>query len=301
MNCLLLYNPNSGNGKIAKRLAEIRRRLEKRYDSVEIVATQSADDLERRAREGAGKYDVIVFSGGDGTFNRVLQGIGEQDVQLGYLPAGTTNDVARSLGIPRSVKGALKVILNGRSERLDCLRLNGSRYAMYIAAAGAFTRATYTTPQTAKRSLGIVAYAFECLKNEMDFQVFPVKGRCDGKAFETHAVLILILNGRSVASFPINRDASMRDGMLEIAVIRQAERPGFWRRIGAYFSLATLFLFGVKVKKKDIMFLRGRRIEIGTGENVVWDLDGEEGMRGNIVAEVLPSRMKLFVPDRKKL
>ena len=300
MNCILLYNPSSGKGKVAKKIGYIRRRLSEMFDQVEIVATSSAEDLEARARDAADRCDVILFSGGDGTFNCVLQGIGERDVQLGYIPGGTTNDVARSLGIPRSVKGALKVIQNGYSERLDCMRVN-DRCAMYVTAAGAFTRATYATPQEKKKKLGILAYAFEGLKREMDFKVFPLSIDCDGKREEMHAVLVLVLNGRSVASFPINKSGSMCDGKLEIAVIRQAERPGFFRRIGAYFSLASLFLFGVKVKKRDILFLRGHRVTIGTDESVVWDLDGEEGMRGDITIETLPKRMRLYVPKNKKI
>lgn len=300
VNCLFLYNPKSGKGKIERKIGYIRRRLEGMFEHVEIAATTSAEDLETRACAAADAFDVILFSGGDGTFNRILQGIGTREVRLGYIPAGTTNDVARSLNIPRSVRGALNVIERGNSERLDCMRVNG-RYAMYIAAAGAFTRATYATPQATKKRLGILAYAFECLKNEMNFKVFPLRIDCDGRVEETHAVLVLILNGRSVASFPINRGGSMRDGQLEVAVIRQAERPGFFRRIGAYFSLASLFLFGVKVKKRDILFLRGEHISVATDDGVVWDLDGEEGMRGNITIELLPQRMRLFVPKNKKI
>ena len=301
MNCLFLYHPRSGKGKVAKRIGYIERTLRAHFDHVDIVATESGEDMTAHARDGAGMYDVILFSGGDGTFNRVLQGIGERDVQLGYLPGGTTNDVARSLGIPRSVKGALKVILAGHEARLDVMRINGTRYAMYNVAAGAFTRTTYITPQSAKKKLGILAYAFECLKNEMDFKVFPLRINCDGVCEESHAVLIFVLNGRSVASFHINRSGSMQDGRLELVVIKQAERPGFFRRIGAYFSLASLFLFGVKVKKKDILYLRGRHITVSTDDGVVWDLDGEEGMRGNIAVEVLPQRMRLFVPRNKKI
>lgn len=300
MNCLFLYNPTSGKGKVAKKVDYIRKRLQAMFEQVEIVATESAEDLETRARDGAEKYDVILFSGGDGTFNNILQGIGSREVRLGYIPGGTTNDVARSLGIPRSVRGALNVIEAGHSAKLDCMRVN-DRYAMYVAAAGAFTRATYVTPQASKKKLGILAYAREGLRSEMNFKVFPLTIECDGRREEMSAVLVLVLNGRSVASFPINRRGSMCDGTLELAVIRQAERPGFFRRIGAYFSVASLFLFGVRVKKRDILFLRGEKITIGTGEDVVWDLDGEEGMKGNITVEALPQRMRLFVPKKKKI
>ena len=301
MNCLFLYHPTSGRGKVAKKIGYIRKTLLTRFDEVDIIATDSGEDMTAHAREGAEKYDVIVFSGGDGTFNRVLQGIGERDVQLGYIPGGTTNDVARSLGIPRNVKGALGVILNGHEERLDVMRLNGGRYAIYVAAAGAFTRATYTAKPSSKKRFGILAYAFEVLRNELRLRVFPLKITCGEQVLETHSVLILAMNGRSVAGMHVNSRGSMCDGMLEMAVIRQKERPGFFRRLGAYVSLVALFLFRGRVRKKQIAMLRGDRFRIETAEDVVWDLDGEEGMRGTIAVELLPHRMRLFVPEKKKI
>ena len=60
-------------------------------------------------------------------------------------------------------------------------------------------------------------------------------------------------------------------------------------------------VFGVRVKKKDIEFLRGERVCISTKEHIVWDFDGEEGTRGDISVEVLPRRVKMFVPAGKKL
>lgn len=86
MNCLFLYHPTSGKGKVAKKIGYIRKTLLAHFESVDIVATESGEDMTLHARSGAEKYDVILFSGGDGTFNRVLQGIGEKDVRLGYIP-----------------------------------------------------------------------------------------------------------------------------------------------------------------------------------------------------------------------
>lgn len=301
MNCLFLYHPRSGKGKVAKRIGYIERTLRAHFDHVDIVATESGEDMTAHARDGAGMYDVILFSGGDGTFNRVLQGIGERDVQLGYLPGGTTNDVARSLGIPRSVKGALKVILAGHEARLDVMRINGTRYAMYNVAAGAFTRATYTTSSSLKKRLGIFAYAVEVLRHEMKFRVFPLNVTGGEEPLISHAVLVLTMNGRSVAGMPINGRGSMADGQIEMAVIRQKEHPGFFARMGAYFSLIMLFLFHGRLWKRRITLLRGSAFSIRTEGDLVWDLDGEEGMRGNIEIELLPRRMKLFVPAKKKI
>ena len=301
MDCLFLYHPTSGRGKVAKKIGYIERTLRAHFGHVDIIATESGEDMTEHARAGAQRYDVILFSGGDGTFNCVLQGIGERDVQLGYIPGGTTNDVARSLGIPRNVKGALKVILKGHEARLDVMRLNGGRYAMYIAAAGAFTRATYTAKPSSKKRFGILAYAFEVIRRELKLKVFPLKVTCAGQVLETHSVLIMAMNGRSVAGMKVNAHASMADGQMELALIRQKERPGFFARMGAYVTLVALFLFRGRVRKKHLAFLRGDRFVIGTAGDVVWDLDGEEGMRGDLEVELLPKRMRLFVPQTKKL
>lgn len=300
MKCLFLYNPNSGKGTIRKKLRYIEKRLKTRYSAVDICITQSAEELESRVREAAGQYDAVIFSGGDGTFNNVLHGAENSRMQLGYIPSGTVNDVARSLGIPRSVKGALNVILKGRSEALDCMRVD-RYYAMYIAAAGAFTSATYHTPQKKKRALGAFAYALEGLKHNMKLDVFPLAVTTGGQTVETDAVLIFVLNGRSVAGFPINKRGSMRDGLLETVIIKQVKKPNLFQRIGALFSVASLFVFGCKVKKKDIVTLRGETVEIKTADGVVWDFDGEEGCRGSVTVEVRPHTVKLFVPKKKKV
>lgn len=300
MKCLFLYNPNSGNGKVVKKLAYIRKRLETQYE-VTVIASESAEDVETKVRAAAGVYDVIIFSGGDGTFNNVLQGLGDADVQLGYLPTGTANDVARSLGIPRSIRGALNVVLKGRSERVDCMRVNGTRYVMYVAAAGSLTSVTYETPQKQKKFWGWLAYFFRWLTRNVRLDVFPIFGTCGGKYFETDGVLMFVMNGRSVGGFPVNKGGSMQDGVLEVAIIKQAKKPNIFQRIGAYLSLAALVVVGLKVKKRDIEIMRGEHVRIYTNEKLKWDFDGEEGLEGDIDIELLKGHVKLFVPKHKKI
>ena len=301
MKCLFLYNPNSGKGKIQKKLPLIERMLKMRYDEVVLYATKSAEDLQRKAAEGAEHYDAVVFAGGDGTFNLVLQGIGERQVKLGYLPSGTANDVAHSLGISKNVKKALKVILNGRCEKIDCMRINEKDYAMYIAAAGAFTSVTYSTPQKDKKRLGWFAYALECLKKHMKFDSFPLEITCGDKREEARAVLILVMNGRSVAGFPVNKKASMQDGSMEIAVLRERENLGFWGRVRAFFGMVRLFLFGGKRESKHLLRLCGDNVFVKADESVIWDLDGEKGDAGNISIRLLKKHVTMFVPKNKKI
>ena len=283
-----------------KHLPLILRMLSEKYET-DLVATSSGADMEERARAAIGVYDLVVFSGGDGTFHNVLQGIGDADMQLGYLPAGTVNDVARSLGIPRRIKGALKVILGGRSELLDCMRVNGTHYCMYVAALGTATNVTYETPQRSKRALGWFAYAFRGLRRNMRFKIFRIHGVCGDEEFAHTGVLALIMNGRSVAGFKVNRGASMQDGMLEAAIVKQTERPNLFRKWGVYFAVAGLMLGGIKRRRKRVAVYRGNRILIGGVSDMVWDFDGERGVAGDIEVEVLPKRVRLMVPAKRKI
>ena len=89
MNCIFIYNPVGGKGKIAKKLDFIVSELKKKYDTVDVYATKCAGDMSRMAQESAQNYDAIVFAGGDGSFNEIVEGLGgiESLPELGYIPS----------------------------------------------------------------------------------------------------------------------------------------------------------------------------------------------------------------------
>ncbi len=301
MNCLFIYNPVSGRGKIARRLPGIVRALRQKYDEVDVYATSGKGDMTRAVRAAASRYGAIVFSGGDGSFNETVQGVCESGMapELGYIPSGTVNDVAHSLGISKHIRRALKTILTGKNVRLDCMKIN-ERYAMYIVAAGAFTSATYTTPQWQKQQIGRIAYGIEGLKNNMHFDVFDVCIRDERKEVRADSVFVVLMNGKFVAGLPLNRRGRMTDGKIEAALIRQRRNPNFLHRIRAFLALANLFLFGYRVREKQITRFEGSHFEIETEEGVVWNFDGEKGIPGKVTVDVLPARINMLVPKAKK-
>lgn len=307
MKCIFIYNPVSGNGKMAKKLDVIVKGLKEKYDVVDTYATKCAGDMTVKAREAAAEYDAIVFSGGDGSFNEVLQGVGplENPPELGYIPSGTVNDIAHTLRIPKNIKKALKIITTGRMEALDCMKVNEDRYVMYVVAAGAFTSATYTTPQASKNHIGKIAYWFEGAKRNLKFQVFDVCCECASAEVcnHTHSVLISFMNSRYVAGFGLNKKASLQDGKIEVAIVPQKENPKFFSKVGALLSVAKLFLFGYKRKKrptKSLISAEGDRFEVEVGDDVVWNFDGEKGISGKIHIEVVPKKVRMIVPKKLK-
>ncbi len=295
MKCAFLYNPQSGKGKLGWKVEGIGRRLKKIFGEVVIEAPRSAEEMTARADYWARRADALVFAGGDGTFHAVLNGVIGKDVALGYIPAGTCNDAAGSLGIPKRVRGALKVIERGRTARVDCLRLNGKRYALSIAAAGSLTRVTYETAQDKKRRMGWLAYAFGAWKRLWHAEGFYAEAACGGARVKGEFALAAILNGKKLARFSVCRGASMRDGVCEAAFIRR-EGASLREKWGTAFALVRVLLFGIERGGRRVAVLRGARVTVRTAERVVWDFDGERGTGGDLDVQVLRGAARVFLP-----
>ena len=65
MNCLFIYNPVSGKGKIAKIEGKIVQMLGRAFEQVDVYATKGPGEMTRVVAERAGGYGAIVFAGGD--------------------------------------------------------------------------------------------------------------------------------------------------------------------------------------------------------------------------------------------
>lgn len=301
MKCIFIYNPVGGKGEIASRESFIVKQLRKKYEIVDVYATKCAGDMTHIARVAATEYDAIIFAGGDGSFNEILQGIGDMEdlPVLGYIPSGTVNDVAHSLKIPRKLKSALKVILEGQVEQIDCMKVN-EKYAIYVAAAGTFTSATYTTSQKQKNHIGKIAYGIEGLKNNLQYQAFRVHCRGEGgEVYSENCMLIAFINSKYVAGFQMNSRADLQDGEMEMALVEQRKKPNIFKRIGGYIAIAGLFLIGYRVKNRQILRLKGKSFDVDVADDIVWNLDGEKGSCGKIHIEVLPKRVKILLPNKK--
>ena len=85
------------------------------------------------------------------------------EIPIGYIPAGSTNDFAHSLHLPTDPISAAQQIVDGKVEVLDLGQFD-NLYFSYIASFGAFTRASYATPQNVKNALGHTAYMLGGIK-----------------------------------------------------------------------------------------------------------------------------------------
>ncbi|MEU6644723.1 diacylglycerol kinase family protein [Saccharomonospora sp. NPDC046836] len=134
-NGVLLMNPRSGGGKVARFELESRARSM----GVQPVVLTPGDDLralaERAAATGA---DVLGMAGGDGSQAVVADVARQYDLPFVCVPAGTRNHFALDLGLDRdNVAAALEAFGQAVERRID-LATVGERVFVNNASLGVY-------------------------------------------------------------------------------------------------------------------------------------------------------------------
>ncbi len=161
---MLIVNPNAGRGAYKVNFVEALNMLDRNGYSVTLFFTRQLGDATKFVGKYGHSFDTVICIGGDGTLSEAIAGLMkcEKKPDLGYIPMGTTNDVATTLNIPKNdILGAVEKILDGRPHPYDVGGFGPDKYFSYIAAFGAFTEASYVTPQAQKKMFGQLAYVIQ--------------------------------------------------------------------------------------------------------------------------------------------
>lgn len=291
MKCLFLYNPKSGKEKIKKNLDYILKRLSEKFDIIDVHPSESREDFIEKAKDSCGKYDYLVFAGGDGSYNLVVNAIADLDNQpiLGYIPSGTCNDIAHNMGISKSVKKSLNIILYNDYCEHDIFKIN-NEYCMYVAALGDFAELSYSTKHNVKKVFGRIAYYFSGAKTLLHKpRINSIEVEINGVPYIYYTSLCLVLNSKFVAGFKINRKGYLNDGNIDVIIVKGKGLKGI-------INIARLFILGMlNLKKEKVSYsFRTNKISITANDNVHWSFDGEEGLSGRLDIECIPKKIKVI-------
>ncbi len=267
-----VMNPFAGQRKANRVLAEILTIFNRADYAVSVYMTAGPGDAIAAVRANAPETDLVVCCGGDGTFNETVAGVLQSgcDVPIGYIPAGSTNDFATSLHLSQDILQAARDIVEGKPMRLDVGRF-GDRYFSYVASFGAFTKASYTTPQNVKNALGHMAYVLGGIQELSQIRAKRVRFELpDGRVIEDDFLFGAISNSTSVAGIlTIAPDkVDMRDGKFELLLIR-APRELF------ELTECLIALQRQTYNCAMITFLSTTSVVIAPPQDMDWTLDGE--------------------------
>ncbi|MBR5752718.1 MAG: YegS/Rv2252/BmrU family lipid kinase, partial [Clostridia bacterium] len=182
---LFIVNPTAGKKKIAGVLSEILQIFCAHGYAPTVLMTEKSGHAVELCRDNAKDYELVACAGGDGTLNETINGLLDSgaDVPVAYLPCGTTNDLANTLGLSANLLSAAKDAVEGGDMNLDIGSFNGRNF-VYTASFGAFTKASYGTPQSVKNALGHMAYVLEGVKQLGSLKPTHVKVTTDKEELE---------------------------------------------------------------------------------------------------------------------
>ncbi len=221
----VILNPAARSTKAAS-LEQALRRLS---PEPELHLTTGPNDAaiiaEKLAAEG---HELVVSAGGDGTMNEVLQGIcranarrmpGEKHTALGVLPLGTMNVFSVELKLPgRDIEDCWRRITADRRSEVDLWMANDMFFAQ-LAGVGLDAQIVQETSWEAKKKYGPLSYVMSAV-NVLMKEPPALSVQIEGKA-PLMGTVVLIGNGMHYGGpFPLFRDASNTDGLLDLIIFR---------------------------------------------------------------------------------
>ena len=293
---LFVINPYAGMRRAAKMLPEILAVFNRADYDVRVYVTAEAGDATRAVKEMATEMDLVVCSGGDGTFNETITGLMRTGLQIpvGYIPSGSTNDFAASLQIPSDPVEAARQIVEGEPNFYDLGRF-GDRYFSYVASFGAFTKASYSTPQSVKNLLGHMAYLLEGMQELSQIRKHHLKLTLDGnEVLEDDYIFGAICNSTSVGGIMTldPNQVDLKDGKFEVLLVRA---PKNWQEI----SECLLALQKQQYNSAMMTFRSASQITVEAEPDMPWTLDGEKE-EGHEIVEIHNLQQAIQIIQKKE-
>ena len=290
---LLIANPVSGRGGVHTHLFTVLEELAAHGRAATVMLTGARGDATRYAAEYGAGYDTVLVMGGDGTLSEVAAGLItlSEPPKVGYIPLGTTNDVAKTFGLPHTVRECARCVMTGQPLPWDIGLFDGKAFS-YIAAFGAFTESSYSTAQSLKNLLGHAAYVVDGVASLPRIVPYHTVVEHDGGRIEGDFLYGGVSNSLSVGGIvKLDPNAvSLGDGLFECILIR---KPDNLADLG---NIVTGIL-SRNYNDKDVVMLHTKKIRFTFDQPVAFTRDGESGGSFTTVeAENLHAVLRLIAP-----
>jgi YegS/Rv2252/BmrU family lipid kinase len=239
--------------------------------------------------DNAAKIDSVVIAGGDGTLNAAAFGLLKSGLPLGIVPAGTANDLARTLGIPEDVGGALDVIASRGERRIDIGRVNDQLF-FNVASIGLSVELAHAMSTETKRRFGRFSYSLAALRVITRARPFSALIVSEGEVARVKTFQVAVGNGRYYGGGnAVEKSAEIDDGRLDLYSL---EMDHVWKLAW----MARSFRAGEHGAFEEVRAVRGRNFEIHTRRPRKVNADGEILTSTPARFSLMPKAIRVFAP-----
>ncbi|MGR3764232.1 diacylglycerol/lipid kinase family protein [Rossellomorea sp. NS-SX7] len=292
---MVIVNPSSGKEEALNYVEKLEEILQGQGYEVNVSQTEKELDATKFCESACmEEYELVVSLGGDGTLHETINGLMDEHhrPKLGIIPMGTVNDFARALNIPLDPEKAIDVIRDHQTRKVDIGTYNEG-YFVNIVAVGAVAEAAYDVSPEEKTKLGPLAYVVEGMKTLASNPSYPLTIEHDGQHWEGDSILFLAALTNSTGGFEnLAPDAEVDDGVLHCYIINDMN-------VLKLPAVLTSILTGKLKKNKDVTYFKAKEIRISSPEDLITNVDGEEGRKLPIELGVMPNHIEVLVPHKE--
>jgi len=286
---LFIVNPISGVGRHKGIEDILRKYLDTKKYSYEVVYTEKAGHAVELSKEGSIQgMDIIVAVGGDGTVNEVAQGLVGTETFLGIIPTGSGNGLSRHLNIPMNVRRAIEIINKGRVLKIDTAKLNDD---LFVSVAGVGFDASVAKKFAKSGKRGFLSYFKITAGSYHSYKARKYKLLIDGKELVRKALFISFANSNQFGNnTSIDPNARIDDGFIDVCIVR---RIPFWKTI----VVAPLLFIKRFNWTPYIEIIRAREVQVTRKKGKSIHLDGDpKKISKEFTVKINPSSLHVLVP-----
>lgn len=306
-DALVIVNPASAGGRTGRTwhvIAAALRGAGLSFDSALTTAPGEATVLARQALEDG--WPTVVAAGGDGTVHEVVNGFFDEAGQaiacttrMGLVPLGTGGDFRRTFGFPLETREAAKVLVAGRTRRIDVGRVifeghdgrPGARIFCNIADAGLGGEVVHHVNHGVRLGRGQLTFLLATAVSLLAWRNRRLRVEADGDVQELTAQQAVVANARYYGGgMCIAPGAEPDDGLLDLVLVGDVGKLENLRLLGPLRE-GTHLAGGFPITTRRV-----RRVTVEAETMVRVDADGEQPGRLPATFEVIPSALDLVVP-----
>lgn len=288
MPLALLVNPASAHGRTLKLLPQVEQELDARRIAFRVVRTGGLEDGVAKALRAIEAGEVPVVISGDGLVGAIGGAMAGSETPLGIVPGGRGNDLARVLGIPDDPAGAVDVLLNGESRRIDVGEANGRRF-LGIVSVGFDSEANRLANETSFLR-GNLVYAYAALRTLLSWKPGRFTIRVGDEQVRFTGYSVSVANSRAFGGgMYIAPGAELDDGEFDIVTVGDVGKLRFVGNLPKVFK-------GTHVEEDEVRVFRAPHLELSASRPFPVYADGEHIADLPASLRVLPRALSILVP-----
>jgi YegS/Rv2252/BmrU family lipid kinase len=264
----VIVNPKAGGGRAGKLLPRAEGAFASRGLAARAIITESLEHAASAARLAADAAEVPVVMSGDGMIGHVGGALAGSGAVLGIIPGGRGNDLARVLGIPRGIEGAVDVIAVGAIREIDVGEVNGRRF-LGIASCG-FDSEANRFANEAKIARGNLVYLYAALRALAAWKPARFELSLDGVPRAFTGFSVAAANSKAYGGGMYAAPAAeLDDGLLEVVWCEDVPK------LRVLSTLLPRVFKGTHVDLREVTVERAREVEIAADRPFAVYADGD--------------------------